>query len=532
MLRKTGPLTFDDLAALWLAGVDPGYSRPFLDGKAAGNETGIEAFEQGFTQLARVSESVDRTTQAMFILPWSGQTDEPARGAAKARVTLRIERSKLFVHPLSFMRGQVIVAEIMTDYGKTGGQEVRTGRRFVVDRTLTFGPGEAGPLFVEAVAERPGFSFNLSPVGSLRVIEQPGSALANMRATIAPGVSSHRLIAWPEPDVPIPEHVGQYVEIVAGANAGQVRRVVGYERPSTVVPHGGVMVLAATGVLRVVGVVGPFSEGEEIVNGTGGRATFLRLAGDRMVIEIIAGAFAAGDVLAGILTGAIATIDVIDQPPDMVAEVGACAWRMLAWDLGLGVTVTNEAFPVGGVAPMLDELGEERGLPRSPGEGDESYRKRISRLADVVSPNAIRRICNRILVPYGSTVCLREIGQAPFRGFFFDGDASSVDPRFAWAWDLDAVARPADRWKVLVDYLEMRAFFVLGVPQYSFGEFGMAYDAGFSDAFDAAPWLAFFDGSPVTAAILYRSIWQAVDKAKAGGVGFDLYFERHGCIGA
>jgi hypothetical protein len=532
MARKTGPLTFDDLFALWRAGVDPGYARPFVEGKAEGRETGIEAFEQGIVQLARVSEAIDRTTQAMFIVPWSGQTDEPARGASNARVTLRIERSKRFESALTFVRGKVIVTEIMTDYGKDGGQEVRSGRRFIIDRTLTFGPGEAGPLYVEAVAEQPGFTFNLSPIGSLRSIVQPGSTLANMKATIVPGVASHRLIAWPEPDVPIPEHVGQYVEVVTGANAGDVRRVIEYERPSTVFPHGGVMVLASTGIYRVTGVVDPFSEGEEVVNGTGGRAVFFRLAGDRMVIEMLAGAFVVGDTLTGILTGASATLDAIEQSPDMIAEVGACAWRMLSWSSDLGVTITNEEFPIGGVAPMLDELGEERGLPRSAGEDDSSYRKRISKLADVVSPNAIRRICNRILVPYGSTVCLREIGQAPFRGFFFDGDASSVDPRFAWAWDLDAVAQPADRWKVIVDYLEMRAFFLVGIPKFGFGEFGFAYDEGTTNAFDASPWFAFFDGLSVSAAILYRTIWNAIENAKAGGVGFDLYFEHHGCIGA
>jgi hypothetical protein len=265
---------------------------------------------------------------------------------------------------------------------------------------------------------------------------------------------------------------------------------------------------------------------------------------------------------------------------------------------------------------MLDALGEERRVYRSPGEADDSYRRRVAAIADTVSPNAIRRIANRIFAPLGGTACLREVGQLTFPGLYCDGNPGSTDARQSFPYDVDGITirgtlaghffegeravqfqpggtiasgrvttslpglpghpkgsptplpdpaylelaaihgtfdptslivgersgatfapggitgglRTADRFKLLLDYTEFRAFFEVGVPPMDTGDFGVAFDAGSHDAFDAYPYLAFFDGFPVTASILYRSTWQAVDLARAGGVGFDLYIEDKGCV--
>jgi hypothetical protein len=91
--------------------------------------------------------------------------------------------------------------------------------------------------------------------------------------------------------------------------------------------------------------------------------------------------------------------------------------------------------------------------------------------------------------------------------------------------------RPIDRFKINLDYTDFRAFFLLGVPPCTLGEFGVPFDAPHPyNAFDNAPYLAFFDGHPVTAETLYQSTWQGVDRARAGGVGFDLYQETIGCF--
>ena len=48
------------------------------------------AIEQACEQLALVSAANDETTQALYLLPWSGQSDEPSSGASRSTVTLTV----------------------------------------------------------------------------------------------------------------------------------------------------------------------------------------------------------------------------------------------------------------------------------------------------------------------------------------------------------------------------------------------------------------------------------------------------------
>jgi hypothetical protein len=220
----------------------------------------------------------------------------------------------------------------------------------------------------------------------------------------------------------------------------------------------------------------------------------------------------------------------LDNTVPLLAETFTASWRILDWAGDWGLTVTNTLSPVGGSLDALTALGEERRLPRAPGEPAEAYRERISQIADVVTPNAIIRAVNRVVAPYGAKACLREVGSLKFPGFYFDGDPFSTDPAEAFAWDMDKAARHGvDRWKTWLSFLEFRAFFLVGLPNISIGEFGFAYDAGSYGAYDAAPYNAFYDGYPVGTANLYRQIYQAVDKVHAGGVGFDFYVETGSC---
>lgn len=82
--------------------------------------------------------------------------------------------------------------------------------------------------------------------------------------------------------------------------------------------------------------------------------------------------------------------------------------------------------------------------------------------------------------------------------------------------------QPRDAFKLNLDYTEFRAFFLMSVPVSDLGDFGMAFDAGPSNAFDIYPWFNAFDGYGATAATLNSAIYSAVDQARAAGVGFDL----------
>ena len=132
---------------------------------------------------------------------------------------------------------------------------------------------------------------------------------------------------------------------------------------------------------------------------------------------------------------------------------------------------TNPESPVDGASPVLDHIGEERSIGRSSNEGDDSYRKRVYRRPDVVSPNALVRAMNRVLAPYGLSGCIREPSDLDtFQGLFYDAPAAGpVDRRYAY--DLDFDLRPDDRWKLALDLSEFRGFFVATVPPMSLGEF-------------------------------------------------------------
>ena len=534
---KTGPLTVDEFALLWRSVTDRSYWEPFVE---VGEGQGYEAHTQAFAQQARVSLAVDRSTQALYVLPWSGQTDEPASGGAYSSVGLTFARAGSFLQELTFVAG-TFVEEVQIDFSDLGGVEVRTGRRYALTTTVGLGPGVAGPLVFQALAEAFGRGYDNPAPGTLISIVQPGSQMFNDGATVIPGVASHQLVVQPIPDVILPEHVGQYLEFTAGANAGQIRRISGYIPPNPYAtnPTGGTALLATTVVARFSAVSGTFNSGELVEQGPSGSIAVARVlyqTATHLVMDRVSGAMTTGTFTNGVASGASCVFDSIDQEPDLVAETPAlpttagASWRVLDWALDLGVTVTNVSSPSGGRAPILDQIGSERSIARGSGEGDDAYREAIANLADVVSPNAIRRCINRALANFGVSGWLREVGTFDLPGLYLDGDPLSTDPTEAFAYDLDFTVRPQDRYKLLLDYTEFRAFFLVGVPQLGLGEFGGAFDAGPSDAFDASPYPCFFDGYPLTAACAYRTLWGAVNAARAAGVGFDLVLDPYGSL--
>lgn len=521
------PFTRDQLMELWGSVMDPGYTQPLL----ASGDTGLELVGQMAEQFARASTMVNRDGQAMFIMPSSGQTDEPAGGARRATVTLEFTRLGIALQEVTFFAGQVLVEELAHDFGPDGPVEVLTGRRYVL-RGTTFVPGS---LLVTAIAdaELPGYGYNLPLPGTIVRFVQPGSTLGNTGAHVVPGVASHNLVLRPIADVLGTASIGQYVELQGGANAGSIRRILGYTPPvdsST----GGTAVLAATGVLAVSALAGVPTVGEGITQAaTGAAGTLLAVSGGYVVFDRTSLAdFAAGS-LVFVQSGATATIGTIEQSPQLLADSNA-AWKVLDWESDFAISVTNEFSPAGGRSAMLDELGHDRNVNRSPGETDDQYRLRVWKLPDVVSPNAIRRAANRVLSQYGTAACFREVGDVDhlFPGFFYDVAPADVafDSKYAYAYDLDFAVRPQDRFKLVMDYTEFRAFFMIGVPPASLGEFGFAYDAtGEINFYDSSPYLDFYDGYALTSSIINRRVWDAVEKARAGGVSFDLYEERISC---
>jgi hypothetical protein len=667
---KSGPLSRAEIQAIWEGSADKAYVRPFVE---AGDGQGFEVWSQFFAQLERASKAIDVTTQALYISPWSGQSNPPAGGAALSRVELTITRSKLLDRPLVLGAGIVLAQEVTTDASETGPVVVRTGRRYALAKDVVFHPGEQGPVTVEADAEFPGYGFDNPLPGTISELSQVGSGLNNDLATVAvvasPAAaagppSTVRLVADAQADMFVPEHVGQYVAFLAGLNAGSTARIVGFEQPKplAIPPLGSVADLELFFSVHLTGVSGGFVPGEQLSFSSGGFGTAV---GDfspvtnRLGFDLRNGTTpAAGDSVIGAQSGATGTIDVVLAAGTYAAEapvsgVGGATWTVLDWAADWGVTVANALSPAGGRMDLLDALGAERAIGRAPGEDDESYRARVREIADVVTPNAIRRALNRTLP--GFPWCFREVGSSFLPGWFYDGDLSPAggtsnsvlasankeasydedvilldgiptagmsfdagfdaydsgmfpmfwgppetgnasfigipgdhervvleDPDFnvyatGYFGRIDPLSPPAPpamrfvfvrlhgrmpdpipgaglrvrgvttgalfavtsgfvpataisrRFRRYLDYEQFRAFFLVGVPRLAIGEFGFSFDAGQFGGFDTAPFPDFWDGFALQAARLYQRVYYAVNAARAGGVGFELYVEDIGC---
>lgn len=612
-LPQNGPLSQQDLFDLWLSTNDAGYTQPLVE---LGEGQGLEVYTQVQVQLARVSQAIDVTTQAMFILPFSGQSNPPAAGASPATVQLSFVRTARIDQPLVVGAGLVFFEELSEDWGDfpgDPGQPVLTGRKYALVVDLVFAPGEAGPLFAAAQSVAPGYGFNNPMPGSISHVDQPGSGFNNNVGSVFPAVFADSLVTDDRPDVVIPEHVGQYVAFTAGANAGRVRRMVAYVQPdlSASPPTGGGVNLERTAVIEGTFAGSPVA-GESFLQAVTGATLVVQKVYARGAVLILQGGpmVDGTHALTGSTSGAVLTPTALALSPAIAAEAGTAEWRVLDWATDLGLSVTNPISPTGGRFAMLDGLGRERAVDRSPNESDDLYRLRVSTLADVVSPNAVLRAANRVLAPFGILPCFREAGLRLLPGIFFDGALPGGNDENAY--DLDSVEfvfpgavigfqgervtqldpatgqvaigslvvsepvvapgqpsqppqifgavrvhgtfqsglaihcassgtvavpplvrgglRPEARHKWLFDYIEMRAFFLIGVPTTGLGEFGMAYDAG-KDPYDGSgePF-GFYDGSPVQSANVYRTLYQSVDRARAGGVSFDLEREDLACI--
>ena len=78
-------------------------------------------------------------------------------------------------------------------------------------------------------------------------------------------------------------------------------------------------------------------------------------------------------------------------------------------------TVTNILAFDGGRAPMLDGLGQDRGITRGEGEDDETYRYRVLSLPNTVTPDAIRSILDALADAWGVTYQLIEVSDEDYQ---------------------------------------------------------------------------------------------------------------------
>lgn len=522
---SAGPLTREQLMRLWRSVTDSAYNEALLEEP----DSLIEAIEQAAEQFAEVSQLVDALTSALYIRPWSGQTAPPGSLEAHARVDVEVTRNRGLEFPLVFPAG-FVVEQVLDDYSPDGSILVQTGRRYVVEETRAMMPGDPGPLVLRLRAEKAGATYNVPPPGTISLHISVGEGLANDGATVVPGTVAHQLRCREEPDVIAPSCVGSYVRFTAGANVGRSSLIVGFGGPVPGVT-GGVAMLAADELFRMTAVSGSFERGE-LVAQAGAFGQVIEWAPPFLLVRRVTGSFVAG-TLTGQTSLASGTA-AIEVSAGLVAETATAAWEIVDVVDQYGLQFRNPAHPSGGRYGFLVETGEDRGVFLEDGETEEHYRERVANLPDVVSPNALVRQANSVLVPLGYEVCFREIGTDKFFGAFFDAGSSDdpvQNPARNFAFDMDFALRPTDRFKLMVSLAESRGFMLFGVPAPRQDWHASAFDAGPSQisAFDVQ---ALFDGDPNLQDLsqTYRAVYNQIESAKLGGVGFDLYIEDQGCV--
>lgn len=181
-------------------------------------------------------------------------------------------------------------------------------------------------------------------------------------------------------------------------------------------------------------------------------------------------------------------------------------------DLGIIAELDGELS--GGRHAWLDQRGGDRDVGRNAGEGDDTYRPRVTALPDVVSPNAILRAVGRILRPKGidfEVIETRPHDRTEFGGFYADTDFA--DREVTW----DSGDR---RW--LTGTFARRGFVVLVEDQPASGDFSIYCDA---DPFTLTYPLSFCDvGYCDGFALTFRNdiaeLLRELDKVKAYGVPY------------
>lgn len=211
----------------------------------------------------------------------------------------------------------------------------------------------------------------------------------------------------------------------------------------------------------------------------------------------------------------------------LVAESQTLTWSVLDYEsLGVGLDAVQSIS--GGRDNDLYLLGRDRGMYQQPGETDTAFRKRITRLPDSVSPNAILRTVNQSLAPYHVRGNAIDVGNG-LTGMVMDvGPDQAPDAVNAFDFYEPGDATPTDPWILNLSVEEAFGFGLVLVPPLGYGDFGAFLDEGpvyfdeTAQAFYGPAFSGVSDGYPTEEAAVYSAVHAAVAKALGDGIHFTL----------
>lgn len=151
------------------------------------------------------------------------------------------------------------------------------------------------------------------------------------------------------------------------------------------------------------------------------------------------------------------------------------------------VTVSQQADATGGVAPILDGLGHDRGVDRASGEEADAYRVRVRSLPDTISPAAVRRAVTKALAPFGIAFDFIETWMITYQTCWDAPSPNSGTPTYQavpptnplYDNTLFCYDDPRDEWplrNVWLDEREYRGAFIIVVNLATLNDLGLAYD--------------------------------------------------------
>jgi len=205
------------------------------------------------------------------------------------------------------------------------------------------------------------------------------------------------------------------------------------------------------------------------------------------------------------------------------------------------IRARQESEVTGGLSPALDQQGADRGIYRGVGELDASYRGRIRALPDNISPNAVDRALQQLLLPFGISYDFIETFDVRYQTCW-DAPPDSIagsqyDPNLFCYDDPRSPVPFRNRW---LDESEHRGAFIVAVPAYGpVSDVGLAYDDTAMNAADLANplgnravcaydapasvesfgyRLGCFDGYDVGRATTMKALYDTLQNIKAAGI--------------
>lgn len=203
----------------------------------------------------------------------------------------------------------------------------------------------------------------------------------------------------------------------------------------------------------------------------------------------------------------------VTTTPGTLVTVDVEEWS----ELGLVVSQPDEV--TGGRGAALDAIGVDRGQGRGAGEDDDAYRERLCKLADIVSPAAIRRIVDRILTPCGVPYRILETRDVEsLMGFTwdihpFDNGGVAIIPKLA-------NSQLVGQGIVWLDGSTSVRYFLILVSNSSESPWGLSFDDAPTPAMCAYDQSA-YDGSDLLLDCVAQ-LWTALNEARAAGVAFQI----------